>query len=417
MDPPSAVRRDTPAEYTVPPFPSLFWPPQSSAIILYELDEMWKFTLFWTLILYGLFHLGAVGVAVLMHGGKRISNWKYLWLVPLVYFLIAGFEALIAGTLVGLIVGATYLVGGFAMSTWIPFIWGWALNPGPLPALSPVALPRCSVQSQNSPTMERQARPRPWSSDRWSPNNSTPTPSYSTPHDIIPYLPHQPKSLSGIALRAFCLGAALTASLFTSAATLLFTSSSLWRLPFFIAALSLFHFLEFWTTAAFNTPDADVAAFLLTSNWPEYAIAHTVAMIECLVTHILWRNKHGFGFYVTAIGLVLVVAGQIIRSLAMAHAGRSFSHYVQRQRRPGHELVTTGVYSVLRHPSYFGFFWWAIGTQLVMGNVFSLAGYAAVLSRFFRRRVREEEKFLVGFFGEDYEAYRKRVRVGIPFVS
>ena len=86
----------------MPPFPSLFWPPQDSSIILYELDEMWKFTLFWTLILYGLFHLGAVGVAVLMQGGKRMSSWKYLWLVPLVYALIAGAEALIAGTLVGL---------------------------------------------------------------------------------------------------------------------------------------------------------------------------------------------------------------------------------------------------------------------------------------------------------------------------
>ncbi|KAJ4292293.1 hypothetical protein N0V88_005925 [Collariella sp. IMI 366227] len=125
MESPTAVRRDTPAQYTVPPFPSLFWPPQKSTIILYELDEMWKFTLFWTLILYGLFHLGAVGVALLMQGGKRMSSWKYLWLVPVVYALIAGAEALIAGTLVGLIVGATYLVGGFVMSTWIPFVWGW----------------------------------------------------------------------------------------------------------------------------------------------------------------------------------------------------------------------------------------------------------------------------------------------------
>ncbi|KAL2144575.1 hypothetical protein VTI28DRAFT_8894 [Corynascus sepedonium] len=125
MDTPSRVRRDIPPDYTVPPFPSLFWPPQSGSIILYELDEMWKFTLFWTLILYGLFHLGAVGVAVLMQGGKRMSSWKYLWVVPVVYALIAGAEALIAGTLVGLIVGASYLVGGFYMSTWIPFVWGW----------------------------------------------------------------------------------------------------------------------------------------------------------------------------------------------------------------------------------------------------------------------------------------------------
>ncbi|KAK3302007.1 uncharacterized protein B0T15DRAFT_404659 [Chaetomium strumarium] len=121
----SVVRRDTPAEYTVPPFPSLFWPPQDGTVILYELDDMWKFTLYWTLILYGLFHLGAVGVAVLMQGGKRSSSWKYLWLVPLVYALIAAFEGLLAGTLVGLIVGASYIVGGYTMSTWIPFVWGW----------------------------------------------------------------------------------------------------------------------------------------------------------------------------------------------------------------------------------------------------------------------------------------------------
>lgn len=37
-----------------------------------------------------------------MQVGKRRSHWKYLWLVPLIYFLIAGFEAVIAGTVVGL---------------------------------------------------------------------------------------------------------------------------------------------------------------------------------------------------------------------------------------------------------------------------------------------------------------------------
>ncbi|KAL2257547.1 hypothetical protein VTK26DRAFT_9497 [Humicola hyalothermophila] len=120
-----AQRVGRPPDTATPPFPSLFWPPQRSSVILYELDEMWKFTLFWTLILYGLFHLGAVGVAVLMQVGKRRSNWKYLWLVPLIYASIAGAEALVAGSVVGLIVGATYIAGGFHMSTWIPFVWGW----------------------------------------------------------------------------------------------------------------------------------------------------------------------------------------------------------------------------------------------------------------------------------------------------
>ncbi|KAL2127676.1 hypothetical protein VTI74DRAFT_10324 [Chaetomium olivicolor] len=386
MQSPTPVRRDgPPAQYTVPPFPSLFWPPQKSTVILYELDEMWKFTLFWTLILYGLFHLGAVGVAVLMHGGKRSSNWKYLWLVPVVYALIAGAEALIAGTLVGLIVGATYLVGGFTMSTWIPFVWGW---------INLLVLIVSSFRIQGG--------------------------LYAPDHDLSLYLPHQPKSLAGIATRSFGLGIALTLGLLGTLTTAYYTASPLWRLPFFLAALSLFHFLEFWTTAAYNTPAAEVDSFLLTSNWPHYAIAHTFATLECLLTNLLWPDirwvPFGLGSYLTLAGLVLVIVGQTVRSVAMIHAGRSFNHHVQYRRQSGHVLVTDGMYSMLRHPSYFGFFWWALGTQVVMGNVVSFVGYAVVLWRFFSARIKSEERALVGFFGEEYEGYRRRVRVGIPFV-
>ncbi|KAK4138334.1 hypothetical protein BT67DRAFT_437656 [Trichocladium antarcticum] len=140
----SMARRDTLPYDPAPPFPSLFWPPQKGSINLHELDDMWKFTLFWTLILYGLFHVGAVGVAVLMQVGKRRSNWTYLWVVPLSYAFIAGAEAIVAGSVVGLVlvppsrpvglsvranardsVGASYLAAGFPMSTWIPFVWGW----------------------------------------------------------------------------------------------------------------------------------------------------------------------------------------------------------------------------------------------------------------------------------------------------
>ncbi|KAK0630669.1 hypothetical protein B0T17DRAFT_590112 [Bombardia bombarda] len=123
---PTPVRRNiAPAGYTTPPFPSLRWVIQDPVWSLYDLRDIWRFTLLWTLIIYGLFHLGAAGIALLMQVGKRKSNWKYLWMVPLVYAFIAGVEAVMAGTVVGLIVGATYIAGDFTMSTWIPFIWGW----------------------------------------------------------------------------------------------------------------------------------------------------------------------------------------------------------------------------------------------------------------------------------------------------
>ncbi|KAJ4416432.1 farnesyl cysteine-carboxyl methyltransferase [Gnomoniopsis sp. IMI 355080] len=235
------------------------------------------------------------------------------------------------------------------------------------------------------------------------------------------YLPGQPKSLAGIALRAFGLGIALAVGCVATAVVLFATSSPLWRLPFFLTALATFHFLEFWTTAAYNTREAEVSSFLLTANWPAYAIAHSVASLECLVVNVLfpdrqWAPVPHLGTLSMLVGLALVVVGQVVRSVAMIQAGPSFNHIVQQTQKQEHILVTTGIYGSLRHPSYFGFFWWGLGTQLVMGNLVCFVGYAAVLWRFFSSRIRHEEVFLVKFFGGEYLDYRKKVGTKIPFV-
>lgn len=232
------------------------------------------------------------------------------------------------------------------------------------------------------------------------------------------YFRHQPKSLSGIALRAFCLGLAFAAGALGTVLTV--TVTPLWRLFFFFATLALFHFLEFWTTAAYNTRNADVSSFLLTANWPAYAIAHALATLECLVSNVFWPHRAwaplGAAPLLCLAGVMLVAVGQTVRSVAMWQAGTSFNHMVQHHRSAEHDLVTTGIYARLRHPSYFGFFWWALGTQLVMGNAVCFFLYAGALWRFFSSRVRDEEVSLVRFFGADYVAYRKRVGTKIPFV-
>lgn len=235
-----------------------------------------------------------------------------------------------------------------------------------------------------------------------------------------PYAPHQPKSLSGIALRAFCLGLALATGLLAALLTLTLTASPLWRLPFFLAALSTFHFLEFWTTAAHNPAQADTKAYLLTANWPAYGLAHAAAALECTLTNTLFPRRAWLppraAPLLVLLGLAAVAVGQAVRSAAMIEAGQSFNHVVQHKRGRRHELVTGGVYAVFRHPSYFGFFWWALGTQLVMGNPVCFVAYAVMLWTFFSRRVRHEEELLVGFFGDDYREYRRRVGTRIPFI-
>ncbi|KAK0389131.1 hypothetical protein NLU13_2706 [Sarocladium strictum] len=259
----------------------------------------------------------------------------------------------------------------------------------------------------------------------YSPSSSrTSSPTASDIINLAPFFPHGEKSLAGIAIRAFCLGAALMLS-FLLVIYINFISPTphpIWRAPFFLGTLSLFHFLEFWVTAQRNTPVANIDSFLLTQNWPSYAIAHSLAFLETIGVSLFFPNRNWSPFgipqslYIVA-GIILIIVGQAVRTIAMYQAGASFNHQVQQRRAATHTLVTRGVYSFVRHPSYFGFFWWGLGTQLVLGNLFCFCAYAAVLWVFFRDRIEHEEDKLVDFFGQDYQRYRKRVPTRIPFIS
>lgn len=221
------------------------------------------------------------------------------------------------------------------------------------------------------------------------------------PSDVA-YLPGGKKSLAGISIRAFSLGIALGVA-GIAGAQLAYYQLPLWRAPFFIATLALFHYLEFDSTARFNPPDAKISSFLLSANGSAYNAAHITAVTELLLRHWLhsdWKPRWlRLPFEVptllpsipsavaVSIGLALIVVGQYVRTAAMAEAGKSFNHVVQSTKKDDHVLVTSGVYAFSRHPSYFGFFWWGLGTQLVLGNSICFPAYAAVLWRFFANRI------------------------------
>ncbi|KAF8475973.1 Isoprenylcysteine carboxyl methyltransferase family-domain-containing protein [Kalaharituber pfeilii] len=240
------------------------------------------------------------------------------------------------------------------------------------------------------------------------PAHHTPSP---VPTSIFNVYPGESHSLSGIALRAACLGFAMGASL------LLAVTCGYFQLPFFFFLLALFHFLEFWTTARYNTTQAKTKAFLLTSNGSAYNAAHLTATLESLLELYFFPNLKPRLTFSTYLGLLLVLLGQTTRTLAMVHAGTNFNHNVQRRRQPGHVLVKHGIYAYLRHPSYFGFWWWGLGTQLMLANPISFTAYAVVLWRFFRDRIEAEEMYLISFFGQSYKDYKAQTRVGIPFIN
>ena len=64
-----------------------------------------------------------------------------------------------------------------------------------------------------------------------------------------------------------------------------------------------------------------------------------------------------------------------------------------------------------------GWFWWSLGTQVLLANPICLALYAVLSWRFFRDRIPFEEAALATFYPREYASYRARTFVGIPFIS
>ena len=91
-----------PINYEVPSFPSLYelFPTQGGAPAhyLYYTQDIWRFTLYWTFIFYAITHWSVVAWAMIM----QCRNWKICWVLPLFYSVIGGIEALLTGSIVGL---------------------------------------------------------------------------------------------------------------------------------------------------------------------------------------------------------------------------------------------------------------------------------------------------------------------------
>ncbi|KAF9008961.1 Isoprenylcysteine carboxyl methyltransferase family-domain-containing protein [Cyathus striatus] len=239
------------------------------------------------------------------------------------------------------------------------------------------------------------------------------TPVIKPPHGHIPNTPLASSTI------AFLLGSTFALGFLTF---LVGGFSSTWwstyQLGFFVASWALFHWAEFAVTAGWNLEKCSVDSYLL-DNGAMYHIANGTALAEYLIT-LFFKQEYKKIPYVSQIGILLVVFGQSLRSIAMIHASTNFSHAVAFNKRDSHNLVTDGVYRWFRHPSYAGFFYWALGTQLVLQNPISLILFVVLLWRFFYYRIRVpvsgEEHALVKFFGQAYVEYRAHVGTKIPFI-
>eukprot|EP00804_Cyclotella_cryptica_P025473 CCRYP_011993-RA/>CCRYP_011993-RA protein AED:0.08 eAED:0.08 QI:154/1/1/1/0.75/0.6/5/844/287 len=182
----------------------------------------------------------------------------------------------------------------------------------------------------------------------------------------------------------------------------------------YIIFLCTFHLGEFFATSLFN-PSVTTADSFMVNHSKAYSAAALISWVEFIVRFLFSpKTNSTFIFFV---GLGFVIGGQICRTWAMVTCGESFNHYIQRDKKDNHVLVTHGIYSFLRHPSYVGFFYWAVGTQLLLCNPLSTALYGLAAWTFFRHRIVYEEATLRALFPGDYEHYGSKTYIGIPLIN
>lgn len=228
---------------------------------------------------------------------------------------------------------------------------------------------------------------------------------------LFSYCYHKPQ-LKPVAVRAYCLALLMNIGLF-----IVLTQAAKYKaFGLQILMVSLFHMGEYLATALFQPSTLNIGSFVINHSM-EYNIAMTASFVEYFVTLYFFPRWHQNTTRVY-IGLALALFGDLMRKYAMYTAGESFHHQVQFIKKHNHKLITSGIYSFMRHPSYAGWFCWSVSTQIMLGNVVCFFGFAAASWHFFHERITSEEMTLLLFFQQDYVDYQKRVPFsGVPFVS
>jgi len=136
---------------------------------------------------------------------------------------------------------------------------------------------------------------------------------------------------------------------------------------------------------------------------------------------MLWIATPLFAFAGYPLGPAPFFAGTLFLAFGLwlfhrSHADLGTNWSITLQVRQNHQLVTRGVYRIVRHPMYLALLIYAAGQALVVPNW--LVGPSALVTKMilFAFRVGPEERMMREQFGNDYETYQATTKRLIPGV-
>ncbi len=111
--------------------------------------------------------------------------------------------------------------------------------------------------------------------------------------------------------------------------------------------------------------------------------------------------------------IFLIVSSIIINQVAVRSLGKFFDRLTIK---PEHQLVTTGIYTLVRHPIYLSYILLFAGFCTMLQSSFSLVLLAGVCIVWFGNRIALEEEMLEKEFGDEYKTYQQQTKRLFPFI-
>ncbi len=117
-------------------------------------------------------------------------------------------------------------------------------------------------------------------------------------------------------------------------------------------------------------------------------------------------------FSIPLIHLVISIPFVWLGVWLLINAVKSLSRKVSETHRV-EKIVTTGIYSTVRHPQHLGWFLVQVGFTFLLSGWYALLAIPLILGLLYLLS-RKEEAELIKEFGKEYETYKRRVPMFIP---
>lgn len=142
-----------------------------------------------------------------------------------------------------------------------------------------------------------------------------------------------------------------------------------------------------------------------------------MSLVSVVVPVVHWgyflpeKSNYNWAFFT---GAAMIVAGISFRAMAVRYLGKYFTATVQI--KDDHHLITSGPYSIVRHPSYTGAFLAIVAGGVVLGSLMGFIISCIAMMIAYYVRIGIEEKELTERFGDEYRLYQQRTKMIVPYV-